>query len=90
MTSSSGLVIARASSTTQGNRSARVGKGMLKDTDEGIRMAKPERVLSTGMSVPGGLRWVTLLAYCVCPLTGSPNPLLLGLLWRLPRIDLTD
>ena len=34
MASSSGLVITRASYTTQGNRSSSLGKGMIKDTDE--------------------------------------------------------
>ena len=42
MASSSGLVITRASYTTQGNRSSSLGKGMIKDTDDGVHMAKPE------------------------------------------------
>lgn len=65
MASSSGLVITRASYTTQGNRSSSLGKGMIKDTDDGVHMAKPERVLSTGISVPVDLRWVSLLT-CPC------------------------
>ena len=38
---------------------------MIKDTDDRIHVAKPERVLSTGNSVPVELRWVSLLT-CPC------------------------
>lgn len=65
MASSSGLVITRTSDTTQGNRSASLGKGMIKGTDDRIHVVEPGRVLSTGLSVPVELRWVSLLT-CLC------------------------
>ena len=70
-------------------------KGMIKDTgeqpDEEIHRVESRSVLSTGVSVLVELGPVTLSVHgCVHQPGNSPDPILLGFLWRLHHVGLND
>lgn len=89
MASSSGLVITRASYTTQGNRSASLGKGMIKGNRWPDTHGGAWEGLEHDLSVPVELRWVSLHQYlCFAHLEALQTPY--WYLWRLPCIDLMN
>lgn len=70
-------------------------KNMIQDTyvqtDEAVHRAKSGRILSPGASILVKLGHTTLWAQrCVHQPGNSPNPILLGFLWRLHYVGMID
>ena len=64
---------------------------MIMDRDEEIHKVRAGRVKSARTSVPTELGCVTLLVYgCILQPESSPNPILLGFLWKLPYIGMIN
>ena len=84
---------------TQGNIYLHLPVYYIKDTDEQpgeeVFRVRFGRVLSTGASVPMGLRYAVLVCGCVHQLRGSLKPHTFGIfilffLWRPLHLGITD